>query len=74
MGHTRARVLDTEGGRHWPRHRGVLTEPLSLLFSADGSFSLEALVVSEAAGWALEEPPWEGLFPVSVFTSASASC
>lgn len=52
----------------------VLTE-LSLLFSADVSFSLEALVVSDGAGCALEEPLlWDDLFPVSVLASASASC
>lgn len=52
----------------------VLTEPLSLLFSADVSFSFEALAVSEGAACVLEEDPWDDLFSVSVFDSESASC
>lgn len=52
----------------------VLTEPLSLLFSADVSLSLEALAVSAGAACVLEELPWADLFSVSVFTSVSASC
>lgn len=50
-----------------------LTEPLSLLFSAGVSFSFE-LLVSGGAACVLEEVPWDDLFSVSVFTSASASC
>lgn len=59
---------------------GVSLEPersrveLSLLFSDDVSFSLEALAVSEGADGAVEELPWDDLFPVSVLASASASC
>lgn len=59
---------------------GVSLEPersrveLSLPFSADVSFSLEALVVSDGADCALEELLWDDLFPVSVLASASASC
>lgn len=49
-------------------------EPLSLLFSADVSLSLEALAVSAGAACVLEELPWADLFSVSVFTSVSASC
>lgn len=52
----------------------TLTEPLSLLCSADGSLSFEALAVSEGAACVLEELPWDDLFSVSVFTSESASC
>lgn len=52
----------------------ILTELLSLLFSADASFSFEALAVSEGVACVLEEDPWDDLFSVSVFTSASASC
>lgn len=64
----------------WPRGSAsphgvrVLTELLSLLFSADVSFSFEALAVSEGAACVLEEDPWEDLFSVSVFDSESASC
>lgn len=54
--------------------KGILTEPLSLLFSAGVSFSFEALAASGGAAWALEELPWDDLFSVSVLTSASASC
>lgn len=52
----------------------ILTEPLSLLFSAVVSFSFEALAVSEEAGCVLEELPWDDLFSVSELTSLSASC
>lgn len=59
-----------QGGCQW----GTLTE-LSLLFSDDVSFSLEALAGSEGADGAVEEElPWDDLFPVSVLASASASC
>lgn len=52
----------------------LLTDPLSLLFSAGASFSFEVLAVSAGAAGVLEELPCEGLFSVSEFTSASASC
>ena len=56
------------------RHVGWrLTEPPSLLFSAGVSFSFKVLV-SGGAACVLEEAPWDDLFSVSVFTSASASC
>lgn len=52
----------------------ILTELLSLLFSAGTSFSLGALAGSEGAGCVLEELPCDDLFPVSVLVSVSASC
>lgn len=65
----------------WPRvlvslakGERLLTDPLSLLFSADVSLSFEVLAVSVGAAWVLEELPCDDLFSVSVFTSASASC
>lgn len=53
---------------------GMLTELLSLLFSAGASFSLGALAGSEGADCVLEELPCDDLVPVSVLASASASC
>lgn len=53
---------------------GILTELLSLLFSAVVSFSLGVLAGSEGADCVLEELPWDDLFPVSVLASVSASC
>lgn len=61
-------------GCHWPKASDPLTEPLSLPFSAGGSLSFEVLAVSVGAAWEPEEPPWDDLLSVSVFTSASASC
>lgn len=76
-------TLDSKGHWGWQIQRGSLAQggcqrgtltELSLLFSDDVSFSLEALAVSEGADGAVEELPWDDLFPVSVLASASASC
>lgn len=51
----------------------ILTVTLSLLLSAEPSFSLGVLAVSVGVGCTLELG-WDDLFNVSVLISASVSC